>query len=224
MQREPPTTPSHLAWPMLGHVEVYLDESGDLGLSPTSSKHLVVAALATAEPRVLARIVRRSRRRYGLEGVGELKFNKDGDTLRRFVLESLGRTDSSVAWGAVVKSNAPPPLKGDKNGLYQYLVRRTVSDLSKGIHAKRLCVLIDRRSTEPTVRRALEGRIGSDVVMNHAGYLPPIVMVGHMDSVNSEGLQIADYVAGTVFQRLERGDGSYLGSIADRIIHGRTCW
>jgi hypothetical protein len=205
-------------------IHMFVDESGDLGLSLSSSKHLVVAALATAEPRLLARIARRSRRRYGLEGVGELKFNKDGDRLRRAVLESIGDTDSFIAWGAVIKANAPRDLKGDPNGLYQYLVRRTVSDLSMTIHAKRVRVLIDRRSTEPTVRRALEGRIASDVAMNHAGYLPPAVVVGHMDSVNSEGLQIADYVAGAVFQRLEREDGSYLRPIVDRVVRGRTYW
>ena len=211
---------------MYDHVDVFLDESGDLGFSPTSSRHLVVAAVATTESRMLARIARKAHRRCGFKGrgVAEFKFNRSRDSLRRFFLGGLAATDSWMVWGAVVKSNAPPCLKEDKNELYQYLVCRTVSELSRRTHAKTVHILIDRRSTEPTVRRALEGRVKSEVATHHAGYFPPVVRVGHMDSMNSEGLQIADHVAGAVFQCLERADGSYLELIEDRIVDGRIYW
>jgi hypothetical protein len=208
------------------HVEAYIDESGDLGFSPRSSKHLVIAAVATTEPRMLSRVVRRTRRKLGTKdgGLTELKFNGNRPLLRRSLLEGLAATDSWIVWGAVVKSNTPLRLKADKNELYRYLVRRVVSDLSRRTFAKEIQVLIDRRSTEPMARRLLENRVESDITSHHAGLFPPAIRVGHQDSANSEGLQVADHVAGAVFQGLERSDGSYLAIIADKVVHGEVYW
>ena len=58
-------------------VDVYLDESGDLGFSARSTRYFVVAALALPEPDGMTRVVKRIRRRHFLrfERSMELKLN-----------------------------------------------------------------------------------------------------------------------------------------------------
>ena len=43
---------------MYRHVDVYLDESGDLGSSPGASEHFIVVALVVFQDERLARLTR----------------------------------------------------------------------------------------------------------------------------------------------------------------------
>ena len=95
---------------------------------------------------------------------------------------------------------------------------------SRRTFAKEIQVLIDRRSTEPMARRLLENRVESDITSHHAGLFPPAVRVGHQDSAGSAGIQVADFVAGAVFQGLERPHTSYLDLISGNVVSGRRLW
>jgi len=46
-----------------------------------------------------------------------------------------------------------------------------------------------------------------------AGRIPPEVRVRRLDSLNSRGLQVADFVAGAIQRKHEIGDGSYHAAI-----------
>jgi hypothetical protein len=113
------------------HVDVYLDESGDLGFSGRSPEHFVIVALATAEPYKLVRIVRKAHRKFSLvDGAGsEFKFNRSRGPLRRFLLDGIVKTDSWLVWGSIAKSRIPPRLRSDKEELWQHVAARTVAEL-----------------------------------------------------------------------------------------------
>ena len=211
---------------MHGHVEVFIDESGDLGFSTRSSKHLVIAALATAEPHRLARIVRRAHKRFSLaDGPGsEFKFNRSGERLRRFFLESISRTDSWIVWGAATKSGASQRSMAEKDALWQYTAARTIAELSKRTLVKRIHLVADRRSLTKVARRRVTERLQWEIRRHHAGSFPPCVTVSHVDSACSAGLQVADCVAGAVFLSLERGNHSYLREIEEKVLHGEVYW
>ena len=204
------------------HVEVYLDESGDLGFSPRSSRHFVIVAVATAEPHKLARIVRKAHRRFSLvDGAGpEFKFNRSREPLRRFLLDGIARTDSWITWGCTLKALAKPEHRGDKEALWQSLSARTVAEMSRRTHAAAVHIVVDRRSLTKAVRQSLSERLVWEMKWNHAGHFPPGVTVSHVDSSLSAGLQMADQVAGAVFLNVERGDRSYLSLIEAKIKHG----
>ena len=208
------------------HVEVYLDESGDLGFSNRSSKHLVIVALATSSPHTLARIVRKAHRKFSLDdGSGsEFKFNRSREPLRRFFLERIAETDSWIVWGSATKSGASRRSLGDGDSLWGYVVSRTVSEMSMATHTKSIHLVVDRLSPRPNVNRSLAIRLANEVETHHSGHFPPTVEVSLVDSKRSEGLQVVDYVAGAVFQSVERGESSYLRMIERRVVHGEVYW
>jgi hypothetical protein len=211
---------------LYGHVDVYLDESGDLGFSDRSSKHLVVVALATAAPHTLARIVRRAHRKFSLDdgSGGEFKFNRSREPLRRFFLESMAETDSWIVWGSATKSGASRRSLRDGGSLWGYVASRTVSEMSRATHAKSIHLVVDRFSPRPNANRSLAIRLVNEVEAHHAGHFPPKVKVSLVDSRMSEGLQVADHVAGAVFQSVERGESSYLRMIERTVVRGEVYW
>jgi hypothetical protein len=96
--------------------------------------------------------------------------------------------------------------------------------MSRATHTKSIHLVVDRLSPRPNVNRSLAMRLVREVETHHAGHFPPTVNVSLLDSSGSEGLQVADYVAGAVFQSVERGESSYLRMIEGRVVHGEIYW
>lgn len=94
-------------------IHVFVDESGDLGFSPSSSRHIVAVALAVPDSVAVRRLVRRAHGRFGPREnrPGELKFNTGSAGLKRFILEGMARTDVRVAWSAVFKPGPVAELR-----------------------------------------------------------------------------------------------------------------
>ncbi|WP_147654423.1 hypothetical protein [Methanomassiliicoccus luminyensis] len=56
-----------------GHnsIIILLDECGDLGRSPNSSRHFVVAAMMVRDPHELVQSIKNARRKLGKRGTGK---------------------------------------------------------------------------------------------------------------------------------------------------------
>ncbi len=204
------------------HVEVYIDESGDLGFSRGGTEHFLVAALVVPKGTPLAMATNKCRRRFrsSLKGNPEIKFNRCGAPVRRFMLEATSNIDSAVVWSGVRKSLIPARLRPDKDGIWRRVACLAVSEVSRTIRARSMDVIIDRRSIKKVARRTMESGLKDAVIGRHAGIFPPDVRVSHIDSFSSPGLQLVDHIAGAVFQHLERGDSSYLEIVKERIVRG----
>jgi hypothetical protein len=208
------------------HIEVYLDESGDLGFSASSSRHFVVVALASSEPIELARLVKRIRQRRfptRLKAM-EFKFRSSPESVRRLFCCGIARTSAQIAWGGIYKPNTASAWQNDKSELYTHVCSRTLSELTRHLHTKSIHVVLDKWSSSRTVRRHLEAYLGETVRGSHMGYLAPSLEISHLDSVDSVGIQVADFVAGAVFQSLERSNQVYIDLIGERIVHGGLYW
>jgi len=204
------------------HVDVYLDESGDLGFSGGSSEHFIVVALVVPRGMRIARITNKCHRRFksSLTGNPEIKFNRCGVPARRFVLSAISATDSLIVWSGVRKSTIGPSLRADKDAIWRQVACQTVSDVSRRLCVRSMDIVVDRRSVKKVVRSALEAALEETAVRCHAGAFPPEVCVSHLDSASSPGLRVVDHVAGAVFQCLERGDRTYIDIIGERILCG----
>ncbi len=210
---------------MHGHVDVYLDESGDLGFSSASSRHFVVVALASPEPKELTRILRRVRRRLYSFGTRtpEFKFKSSPEHVRKLVLSGVAGTSIQVAWTGIAKRDVPAELRRDKNELYLRVCSMALAELMRQTHARRAHIVLEKWSSNRTVRRHFEGHLREVVSGHHCGYFAPSITISHLDSANSAGIQIADIVAGSVFRSVEHSDGSYLSIIAHNVVHGELC-
>lgn len=208
---------------LYNHIDVYLDESGDPGLSPSSSKHLVVAGIASAESFRFRRLVRETRRRFGSETSrwSELKFNRSSNNLRVHLLKGIAATDSFIVWTGIVKRGSLDKFKSRREELVRSVFAEVASEVSGRLRSRRMDLVVDRRTNKEREKKEFDSVLKAAVFAKHAGYFPPMVRVRHIDSFNSYGLQLADHIAGAVFRMLEFNDDSYIRLITPRIEYGR---
>ncbi|HEX7392167.1 MAG TPA: DUF3800 domain-containing protein [Thermoplasmata archaeon] len=204
------------------HFEVYMDESGDLGLSSRSSRYLVVVALVTSEAYRIARLVRKAHRRFGryAKGGDEFKFNRSNEALREHFLRGIAETNSEIFWVAVTKRCWKDVSLSGSESLWFHVASRALSEASARTQAKSLRVTIDRFSSKPNANAALATRLAQTISSRHAGHFPPDVRMSLVESKESEGLQAADFVAGAVFQKIERKEDKYYRLISGRVGYG----
>jgi len=209
---------------MPGPRVAYIDESGDIGLGPRSSKFFVVGATVTDKPEALDRIVKKARRSLGVKERkrAELKFSKSSHVLRRRVLRSYNHSDAMFIWFAIQKDqfhddDARSRRRVLHMGYHQVLA--AVTDGS-GMNCRR--VFIDSRKESwmdelLTSEGLYPHRIGGDRSTPTSG-----VVTTRADSTRLAGLQITDFAVGAVYQMLENGNPEYYDLIWDRVHLGRT--
>lgn len=187
-------------------VDVFLDEAGDLGFKEgKSSRYLVVCALATPSPHRYGRIVKSLNRRFRVKkkGAVEFKFNNSTEQIRLFVLDEVSRTDSWMVWGAIEKKNAEPELRSRKDKLYNYVCGRVLSEMFRATPTKSIHLIVDKRAGRSSHRNDFDRCVEQQLNSSHAGYFPPELLASHFDSRTHEELQIDDFCAGAVFQKVE---------------------
>lgn len=197
-------------------LSVFVDESGDLGTGRGSSRHLTIGAVATSQPKSVERIpqaVRKRVLRKSLLQKPELKFHNSNPDIRRKVLRRLMEIeDTTIAHVTLDKAGAPSRLIRNSARLYDELcaellvgvigLRRT----SGSIHA-----IFDARPHNRPPSYDFNNRVGTIVENELAkqGSLPARLRISVLDSRNSRGLQVADFVAGSIQRMWERGDRTY---------------
>jgi hypothetical protein len=208
------------------HVDIYLDESGDLGFNPTGSKYFVVGVMATTDTTRLNRLVKRGNRKFGMKEKGsiEFKFNKSRETVRQYFLKGIADTNSWIVWKAIQKENANADLRLKKDKLYHYVCGSALEDIFRRTHAKEIHVILDRRQSKRTLRNDLDRYIEAKFLESHAGYFSPKLTISHFDSTKCESLQVHDFAVGSIFQGLERHNQDYTNVIKEKIVSGSVIW
>jgi hypothetical protein len=204
---------------------VYVDESGNLAVADQSSRILTLGAVATCTPQELDRIplsVRRKRLKRQLSSVPELKFHSSSSAVRMLVLGLVADLpEAQIAGISIDKTRlyAAGRLKGD--AIYMLAVTELVSELL-ALQTGRgsLHLTFDARPFEKALSRAFDRYViraveGECTRMRIA---MPELRVSRFDSVNSKGLQVADFVAGAIRRKYEMDDSSYYDIIAPRIV------
>ncbi|HQM66450.1 MAG TPA: DUF3800 domain-containing protein [Methanomassiliicoccales archaeon] len=205
--------------PPLRSVDVYVDESGDLGFGRGGSKFFIISAMVTTDSVKMERFVKKMNLRYKQRDKGgvEFKFNRSQDGLRMRFVETIGNSDCSIFWKAVRKDNVQEPLRVKKDKLYHYICGQVLADIFRHTYSESFTVTFDRRSSKRTVRNDLDRYVEQQMFLHHTGIFPPKLRVSHFDSCNCPCLQVQDFVVGSVFQSLERGDDGYIERFQSKI-------
>jgi len=200
--------------------EIFVDESGDLGMNrKNSSRYLVVGAVVTTKPEQFRRITKRGRKKLGMKGeaVHEFKFKKSSDWIRSFFLNEVKESSSWISWVALDKWNAPTELTSSKKSLYLSTCRELLSRTCPLVQTDELNLTFDRRTEGFLNQTDFDRDVAEIVSVKHSGYFPPSLKTRHIDSRNSESLQVADFVLGSIFQKVEREDDRYYRVIESNV-------
>ncbi|MCS6769742.1 MAG: DUF3800 domain-containing protein [Candidatus Caldarchaeum sp.] len=207
---------------------IYIDEAGDLGFNPKSSKFFVIAHLILREPWTLRKSLQRLRKRL----VGdkrffgnEFKFSHDSNYVRKQVLETICSEELDVGVVVVEKNSVKEELRKNPKILYNYLIVNYVITNILGYLPSSVDFVLDKslhRETREEFERYLKDKMEWKFFVER-GRKVPTIRVMHANSQDEVCLQAADFVAGACFRKFERGDASFY-QIISRKIKFRNSW
>ena len=186
---------------------LYIDESGDTGFAPGSSKHLVIAAVVTTESRRVAKCAMTTRKQFRMARKVELHATRDRPEVRRFALSLLARTPNTRIQVIVCeKANVSHPfLREGGNKLWNFLAGQLLTRFLASMTAATL--IVDQRKVRVNAPHTFDDYLKLQVVQQNVadGHVTRL-NISHEDSMHSSGVQMADYVAHALFLDYERND------------------
>src|SRR5712692_4897152 len=189
----------------------FLDEAGDAGAGPRSSRVLVVAVVLAAAPQSLRREVKkfRTRLRKKKRQIPELKASQSVPAWNRKRLERLAKMDIEVVVVAAEKTAHSRFQEPEE--LYRLLCARALEECLRRFPA--LTLRVDKRYTNPTLRAAQEQALR--LAVEQPGRT---LTIEQADSAHDPALQQADLVAWAFLQKYTRGDDSFAALVQDRVV------
>ncbi len=216
-------------------MDIYVDESGDLGFSLGSSRFFVVAYLMTGNSapivRVMKRFLGRSRTRKMYAG-REFKFSNSNPEIRAQLLGKLLNVEWRAGLIIMEKGKVAEDLRGIPETLYNYTILESLMKdvLSHYDNVAPLNFYIDRSKdkarAEAFNKYALEkaSYTWRKVLKNRARFSSENLRVEHCNSNSNKCIQVADFIAGAAFQKYERDDSFYLNIIGERVSKETYLW
>ncbi|MCL4365478.1 DUF3800 domain-containing protein [Candidatus Marsarchaeota archaeon] len=190
---------------------IFIDESGDLGLNFRSSRYLVLAALIIDEPKKLDRIIRNMRRnkfKRELKGASEIKANSSSTEVRLHLLKQLEPTNGRVVYMILEKKRVYSEyLQKNKDKLYNFVAGRLARNMN--IPDGQIIVRIDKSKGKQLLQQDFNQYFESS--LNEIDIHD--VKIFHSDSASWSGLQIADMLAWSCFQRYEYSNSTYVNAV-----------
>ena len=208
-------------------MDVYVDESGDLGFSAESTKFFIIAFLTCDNSFNIRKEMSRLLKKLHKKGIypscqRELKFTKMNKYCRLAVLKKIALSDSYIGVIVVKKDAVLERLRNDPSILYNYLlVHNIISALLPSLaNHQNIHLILDKSLSQKRIASF------NEYVKNKASYLSYIngtsvdcdcISVEHVDSQDEPCLQAVDSIAGAYFQSYERNEGCYVDIIKEKI-------
>lgn len=199
---------------------VFVDESGDLGISRKSSSFFIIAATITNEPLVFGRIPKKARRKFSqrFELSSELKHSSSPEEVSQWVLKNVSSTDCRIYWIGIEKEKL---IRNNRYLDRMQLFQKMFLEMIKMERSNRYVIIFDRYSKKAIdlgrFHRSIQGSLGIGIVHIEA----PTVKITLSDSMSEPALQVQDFIVGSIFRSLERNDNTHLDIIKDRVVFGK---
>jgi len=215
-------------------LNVFVDESGDLGFSETATKYFIVGYVESGAPvklrTELKRLLKRlhQKEKYS-KSRNELKFSRMDDYCRKTVLEKI--VECNVSLGVVVmeKKRVVSKLRKDPSRLYNWCVVHNImlSLLPQISAGNKMQITFDKSLPMWRIEEF------NSYVTNKASYLlfekgtklpPNCISLSHITSEKEFGLQAADAIAGAYFQKYEKQNDEYVKIIEPKVGFFKQLW
>jgi len=192
---------------------MYIDESGDLGFNVNSSKYIIITALVIDDYRELDKIVKNMRRnkfKKELTHMNELKAYKLHDYIRIHMLKKLNAIPNIKIYHVILQKSKvfSDYLKSDKHKLYNFIAGKLahnilMNDISMDIKIdKSKGNIFLQKDFNDYFKRKLEESSKEIKCKIEHGY-----------SHSWSGLQFADLLAWSCFQKYENNNSTYLETL-----------
>lgn len=195
-------------------LKIFIDESGDLGSGSYFFVMAAVVFLNDFAAKKGSRLVRKMRRRFGVE---ELKSSRMCFTERQAVLNHLMRIDGVEFLYFIAEKNLVSLLRKDycKNLIYNYFAKLLVDEVFVSYH-ERMNITFDARTTKVQSMNSLRDYLLINAFVKH-NRAPTDIEIEQCDSRLVNNLQLADLISGTVYQAYTRQQRHFLDIIGRKI-------
>ena len=197
---------------------VFLDESGELGFKPASSKYFIITLLSCDEgeiydlrrimKKVRAKIIKKKMKKYP-----ELKGNNSTDKIREEVLRRFAKTQAEIFVIILEKSKVYEYLKNKKDKLYNYLSNLILNECS--LEESHICLVVDKSKTNRSLREDFDNYIRNNLSQKNNNCN---LIIKHENSQKEGCLQVLDFISWSIFRNYEHKDSSFMNIIKDKIV------
>lgn len=199
-------------------MNIYLDESGDLGFSKGSSKFFVVTLLFTRDSRPLGRCLKKARHKKlkkSLRERPEIKAYESTNRIRKQVLTCLATKDIEIHSVVLNKKNVYPRLRKVKNKLYNYVTGLLIEDCAQ-LSEPTLTLVVDKRATGRIIEE-FDNYIRFKVDSKLSQKPPTLFRIYHKPSESDPGIQAVDFISYAVFRELEYSERELYSLIDSKV-------
>jgi len=203
-------------------MQIYLDESGSIvnGLVVNSSgsvPYFVLAALVLREDLPIKRCIkdiRRKKIKKRYKQTSELKFNDSDDTIRRRILECIGRTNNDIGYAVLYNSKIQHEVEPQL--IYNEICRQLAYKIANNYGVSGQVEVIIDKSLYGAQRTAFNAHMA-----DRSGIIVPAtlgeVKVTHVDSKACPCIQAVDFIAGAINRKYRDNDDLYYQKIQHKI-------
>ena len=189
-------------------IDVFIDESGDLGFSQKATDTFVVACVIVEDPVLLSRKIRKLMREINgrsKKEIYEFKYSNDSPEVRSQFIELINSSDIGFSVIGINKRLARSIEKSNVNELYSEMVVKCLLETSLRNYRK-VNATVDRKRGE-NVLRNFEAQLNAAMNLPRGSLhsLKITVRSSNRDSRDDKCLQVADYIAAACFQKTENG-------------------
>ena len=213
-------------------IDIFVDESGDLGFTDKASKHFIIGYVVASNPRRVnadvKRLLRSLNQRHHRK-INEFKFSNDTDEfVRQKFLNLIG--DLELEAGRIViekKAVVSSYLRDNKKKLYNYVIAEYILNDVMAVYGDidHISLHLDR-SMSKSSREEFDSYFAKKVswkIADSDNTAREITCnVFHDYSHHEPCLQIADYIAGSLFQLHERNRSQYYEMIKAKVVHAHS--
>ena len=190
---------------------IYIDESGELA---KQSDYFVFGAIISDNPKEIDNIIKKTRKKYRkhLGNSSEIKGYTTDDYIIKKILKKLNNTDCKVVGIILDKKNIYKiPHSSDYNSLYDMIA----SELAQRININNsTSIIVDKCKNKQEEINNFNKLFTSNLnnAKNHS------VDIKHANSIHYNGLQMADIIAWSIFQSVERNNSEFIDLIQNKSI------
>lgn len=193
-------------------MELYIDESGDLGFSQRSSDYFILAAIVARDTLSIQRCVKNVRRGHlpkKYKKTSELKFNKSDNNIKNRVLKGMSNTPNDIAYAVLRKYQVYDRLRNKPQTIYNYICGNLIDKIIREYDLK--------GSLDIFVDKSLNGiqRENFDKYLECRTNIR--VNVDHVNSREYQCIQAADFVAGAIYRKYNYDDNRYYQKFESRV-------
>ena len=194
-------------------MNIYMDESGNLGRSEKSSKYFLIALLATRNHKAIDNCIKRIRQRKlkkKFKDVPELKFNNSDEIIRKAVLKCISNREADIYY--ILLDKRKIFRESAKAEFYTYLTGFLIHRILEEIEDIELIV---DKSLGKEKRDEFNAYVRDKILDKLKSKIK--ITVEHKDSKEDKCIQAADFVSGAIFSKYEFDSDIYYNIIQNKI-------